>query len=95
MKYKPDWPETAERWALLWAGKHQGRPVMVVTAPRKNGAETISVPPCPGPEGFWLDPDFVVPRAPASLAKTAWLGEAIPSYLFMGGWVTMARAVGR
>lgn len=90
MKYKPDWPEAAERWSLLWAGKHKGRPVMVVTAPRENGTAAIPVPPSPDPEGFWLEPDFVVRRASALLANTSWLGEAIPSYLFMGGWVTMA-----
>ena len=90
MKYKPDWPEAAERWSLLWEGKHKGRPAMVVTAPRAEGATRLPVPACSEPERYWLDSAYVIPRALNSLSGTAWLGEAVPSFLFMGGWVTMA-----
>jgi hypothetical protein len=38
------------------------------------------------PEQQWLDPAYVVPAALAQIESTYWGGEAIPSYLLMGGW---------
>ncbi|HOF90067.1 MAG TPA: hypothetical protein PLZ36_18485, partial [Armatimonadota bacterium] len=37
-------------------------------------------------EERWLGPEFVTAAIRATLAHTHYLGEAIPSYLLMGGW---------
>jgi len=90
VKYKPDWPEAAERWAALWEGRFKDRPCMVVTAPSGSAPVPTPTTPPPSPEAYWLDPACVLPRVRATLEGTCWAGEAIPSYLLLAGWVTMA-----
>lgn len=85
MKYKPDWPEAQERLTALWKGQTPDRPCMAVTAP--NGKRAPRPPRPLDPETRWLDPDWVLADARATLESTWWGGEALPSYLLMGGWV--------
>ncbi|MCE9614503.1 MAG: hypothetical protein K8T26_09520 [Lentisphaerae bacterium] len=85
MKYKHDWPEAQERLTALWRGQVKDRPCIAVTAP---SGRSVPRPPSPSdPERRWLDPDWVWADALATLENTWWGGEAIPSYLLMGGWV--------
>ena len=58
---------------------------MAVTAP--NGRSVIPPPAPSTPRQKWLDPDWVLGDLAARLESTWWGGEAIPSYLLMGGWV--------
>ena len=93
MRYREGWEETAEHWAALWRGEALDRPCLCVTAPRPAGAPG---PPAPRtPEEQWLDPAWVMANLRAHLANTAWLGEAIPSYLLQGGWVACYGATPR
>jgi len=87
MRYKPDWPDAAERWAALWEGRSQGRPCICVTAPKGKGTP---FPPARSGEQKYLDPDYVVPEALAYLESTHFGGEALPSRLLNGGWVATA-----
>ncbi len=85
MKYKADWDDTRERLTALWNREVTDRPCIAVTAP--NG-RTVSPPQAPAtPRDKWLDPDWVCADIAARLESTWWGGEAIPSYLLMGGWV--------
>ncbi|MHC4714373.1 MAG: hypothetical protein ACYTAN_14070 [Planctomycetota bacterium] len=84
MKYKPDWQEARDRLSALWEGRVTDRPCISVTAP--NGC-LIPHPVAPDdPERKWLDPEWVLADLRAALVNTWWGGEAIPSYLLMGGW---------
>ena len=87
MKYKPNWPEAKERLTALWHGRSFGnRPCIAVTAP--SGRKRVPSPPAPvdAPWRKWLDPDWVIPDMLARMENTWWGGEAMPSYLTMGGW---------
>lgn len=84
MKYKPDWDEAAARYADLWNRRPLDRPCMTVTAPSGAG-HPVPEPP-DDPERRWLDPEWVGRNIRAALENTWWGGEAVPSYLLMGGW---------
>jgi hypothetical protein len=85
VKYKPDWNEARERLCALWHHEVIDRPCIAVTAP---SGRTVSPPPAPSePKEKWLDPGWVIADIEARLEDTWWGGEAIPSYLLMGGWV--------
>ena len=84
MLYKPDWLATRERLTALWDGTLTDRPCIMVTAALPA---TVPWPARPAlPEQQWFDADWVLAATKASLANTYWGGEAIPSYLLMGGW---------
>lgn len=83
MKYKPDWEQAQERFTALWQGKCLDRPCISVTAPR---ASEMPWPVYVDLEARWLGVEYVTAAIRATLAHTAYLGEAIPSYLLMGGW---------
>jgi hypothetical protein len=84
MKYKPDWQDAQRRLTALWHHEVIDRPCIAVTAP--NG-RPVAPPPAPtAPRQKWLDPDWVLADLIARLESTWWGGEAIPSYLLMGGW---------
>lgn len=103
MKYKPDWPEAKERLTALWEGRPTDRPCIAVTVPRSapSGAKATdryddsawalkqsSPRTMPAdPADFWLDSDWVACQALTTIESTWWGGEAIPSFLLMGGWV--------
>ena len=85
MKYKPDWDEAAALYTELWGSRSLDRPCISVTAP---SGKAISGPGEPAnPEDRWLDPGWVIENLIASLENTWWGGQAVPSYLLMGGWV--------
>ncbi len=84
MRYKPDWPEAAERWAALWEGRRLDRPCMVVTAPNGRGR---SIPTPRTGEEKYLDPAYIVPATLARLEGTCFAAEAVPSELLNGGWL--------
>lgn len=86
MKYKDDWPDARQRLTALWQGEMLDRPCITVRAP-KPGAAPRSVPRPADDEARWLDPDYLVADALRQIESTWWGGEAIPSYLLMGGWV--------
>jgi len=77
MKWKPDWPEAAERLTALWRGEPLDRACIAIRAPRDGGVP----PPAPTAEARWLDPDWLLKDVRATLANTWWGGEAVPSYL--------------
>lgn len=84
MRYKPNWDEAQERLSAMWEGRAAGRPCISITAP---SGEAVPAPAAPeDPERKWLDPGWVLADMSAALANTWWGGEAVPSYLFMGGW---------
>jgi len=84
MKFKPDWDDARERLSALWEGRALGRPCISATAPNGRAAEH---PPAPAdPQRRRLDPEWVISDLRATLAETWWGGEAVPSYLLMGGW---------
>ncbi|MEI7437261.1 MAG: hypothetical protein WCL16_10715 [bacterium] len=97
MKYKDDWPEARGRLTNLWEGKPADRPCIAVAVSkaqhtilkpadkhdRKEWGSHLQL----SNESLWLDPDFVIPDALSKIDSTWWGGEAIPSYLLMGGWV--------
>lgn len=83
MKYKPDWDEARERLAALWEGRSIDRPCITVTAPQPGGRP---MPSAATPEQLWLDPDYLAEATLSRVENTYWGGEAIPSYLLMGGW---------
>jgi hypothetical protein len=85
MKYKPDWHAAEKRLTALWNHEVLERPCIAVTAP--NGKTPEPAPtPCSARQK-WLDPDWVRSDMVARLESTWWGGEAVPSYLLMGGWV--------
>ena len=85
MKYKPDWEDAQRRLTALWNRDVTDRPCIAVTAP---SGKSVAFPPPPStPMEKWLDPDWVLRDLQARLGSTWWGGEAIPSYLLMGGWV--------
>lgn len=84
MKYKSDWPEAAERLTALWHGRCLDRPCISVIAPSRKRVQ--GPPPPEKAENRWLDPSWVLADLQARLESTWWGGEAIPSYLTMGGW---------
>lgn len=85
MKYKPDWPEAQKRLTALWNHDVLDRPCLAVTAP--SGRKLDPIPPPDEPRRKWLDPAWILRDLPVRLESTWWGGEAIPSYLLMGGWV--------
>ena len=85
MKYKPDWPDAQERLTALWSREVLDRPCIAVTAP--NARPATPPPPPVTPRQKWLDPEWVLVDLVWRLETTWWGGEAIPSYLLMGGWV--------
>jgi hypothetical protein len=85
MKYKPDWEDAKKRLTALWNHEVLDRPCIAVTAP--NGKNGDPPPPPAAPQQKWLDPDWVCKDIYARLENTWWGGEAVPSYLLMGGWV--------
>lgn len=87
MRYKADWLEAQRRLTALWRGERLDRPCIAVLAPQPVESPT----PVPAPaddEARWLDPACVVAAARRQLSTTWWGGEAVPSVLLMGGWVT-------
>lgn len=87
MKFKPNWPEAQARLTALWQGKKLDRPCISVTAPA-DSPNLPTAPPMPeNPQDRWLNPDWVLPHLRQSIQGNCWLGEAIPSYLLMAGWV--------
>jgi len=85
MKYKPDWDDARERLTALWKGEVRDRPCIAVTAPSGKPATPPSAPS--DPRNKWLDPGWVLADITARLESTWWGGEAVPSYLLLGGWV--------
>lgn len=85
MKYKPNWSEAKERLTALWEGRRLDRPCIAVSAPSGKDVKWPSPPRTL--EQKWLDPDWIIPHALATIESTWWGSEAIPSYLLMGGWV--------
>ncbi|MDP6778182.1 MAG: hypothetical protein QGI83_15610 [Candidatus Latescibacteria bacterium] len=85
MRYKPDWEDARKRLTALWNHDLVDRPCIAVTAP--NG-RSVDRPPAPASaHQKWLDPDWVLRDLTARIESTWWGGEALPSYLLMGGWV--------
>lgn len=84
MKYKENWEEAQERLSSLWRHERQDRPCIAVTAP--SGKMVRPQPPPRTPEEKWLDPGWIEGNRGAALEGRWWGGEAIPSYLLMGGW---------
>ena len=85
MRFKADWDEAKARLTALWRGTPLDRPCIAVTAP--SGRE-VAWPPAPVSHAQqWVDPDWVVRQALASMESTWWGGEAVPSYLLMAGWI--------
>jgi len=85
MKYKPDWAEARERLTALWNHETLDRPCIAVIAP--NGKKTPAPELPANLEDIWLNIEWVKKAYLAKLENTWWGGEAIPSYLTMGGWV--------
>jgi len=86
MKYKADWPDAQRRLTALWRDERTDRPCISIQAPQPIENPT----PVPNPandEAYWLDPDYLVPRARRILETTWWGGEAAPSVLMQAGWV--------
>jgi hypothetical protein len=84
VKYKPDWKEAEARLSALWRGEELERPCIAVRAPT---TEPVSRPELPAaPQRKWLDPEWILCDVEVALSGTWWGGEAIPSYLLMGGW---------
>lgn len=84
MKYKPDWDEAKARLTALWEGRTLDRACLSVTAPSGNKR---AAPSPRDAEAKWLDPEYVIPAALASVENRWWGGESIPSYLIMSGWM--------
>jgi hypothetical protein len=83
MKYKPDWPAAQERLTALWERRETDRPCISITVPK---AGEVAWPTAASLEERWLDPEFITSSIMATFASQGYLGEAIPSYLLMGGW---------
>jgi hypothetical protein len=84
MKYKPNWEDAQARLTALWQGKCLDRPCISVTTPH---ASDVPWPTPADNEERWLGPEYTTAAIRATLAGAHYLGEAIPSYLLMGGWV--------
>ena len=87
MKYKADWDDAKARLTALWEGRCLDRPCIAVTAPAPWNVPTDPLPARANAEELWLGIDYLRRVIPQRLANTYWGGEAIPSYLLMGGWV--------
>lgn len=88
MYYKDDWDEAKARLTALWHGTGSGRPCISVMAPKAGGTPWPALPA--DPEARWLQPEWIIAHQRAQLSGTWWGGEAIPSYLLMGGWTVSA-----
>ncbi len=84
MKYKSNWPETAERWTALWEGRRVDRPCLTVTAP--NGVQGVWPRPRSGEE-LWLDPEFCLRTLREAFRCTYYAGESFPSRFLQACWV--------
>jgi hypothetical protein len=85
MRYKTNWEETRRRLTALWNGEAPDRPCIAVMAP---SGRAVPAPDAPDqPWRRWLDPEWVPADVRARMENTLWGGEALPSYLLMGGWV--------
>lgn len=85
MKYKMDWLDAQKRLTALWHREVIDRPCIAVTAPSGKKVEPPAAPKTPFQK--WMDTEWVLGDLSAHLENTWWGGEAIPSYLLMGGWV--------
>jgi hypothetical protein len=84
VKYKEDWEEAQGRLCALWRHEGGDRPYLAVTAP--SGRTVSPCGPPRTPEEKWMDPDWIAANRRAALEGRWCGGEAIPSYLLMGGW---------
>lgn len=84
MKYKPDWDDAKARFTALWEGRCLDRPCMTVMAPKPHDA---AWPTYATLEDRWLNPDYITACIRRTFSGTDYLGEAIPSFLLMAGWV--------
>lgn len=79
---KPDFAETRERMISFWEGRPLDRPIVWVTAPRR---EPIPGPPAPekpeDPVAFWTDQDYRLAAAEAAVRGTFYGGEAVPTFI--------------
>ena len=79
MLYKADWNEVRDRFTAWWRREPMDRPVMAVRAPREKLLAADAPRPPENATARWLDFDGVLARAEADFAKTAYLGEVMPS----------------
>ncbi len=91
MHYKNDWDRAKNKLAALWHGTSSGRPCISAIAPHPGGEPWPALPE--NPEDRWMNPEWVIPHLRAQLSNTWWGGEAIPSYIVMGGWVVSAGGI--
>jgi len=81
LEYKADFDECRERMCAFWAGKELDRPVIWVTAPRKNPLPGPPAPPPPtDPFARWTDQDYRLRSADAAMRATFYGAEAVPNF---------------
>jgi len=82
VSYRPDWAEARQRATTWWDGGDIGRPLLLITAPRREPIEIIPV--LPEPAGWvthysWRSLEYRVFLARQSAAATQCFGEAVPA----------------
>jgi hypothetical protein len=78
--YKPDWPETKERFQAWWAHEALDRCMLQVTAP-KEGVPPEDPPKVPEKiEDRWLDFDYLRAANDYRMRRTFYGGEAFPTW---------------
>jgi 5-methyltetrahydrofolate--homocysteine methyltransferase len=77
--YKPDWPETKERYRAWWARDYFGRCAIAVQAPLDQPPDDLEPPPAPKTlEEQWYDLDAISARIDAAHRSTFYGGETFP-----------------
>ena len=76
--YIQDMEKRQKKYAEYWAKENHDRPILSITAPRKN-AKKIQGTKYPGSlRESWWDEDWLIKNARASMENTYFAGEALP-----------------
>jgi hypothetical protein len=76
--YKEDWEESKPRFEAWWNRDVADRPLVQVTAPRREPLPSRPVRPPPSARERWLDADYRIGRFQERASRTSFLGDAFP-----------------
>lgn len=75
-----DFEKVKEKWRQYWARENHDRPLVCAVAP-KEGADWSKQPPAPAKIAErWLDMDYVIRSKRFAFERTAYYGEAFPTF---------------